>query len=150
SGAGLLPLAVTSMISASTAGRLGNRFGERAVAVPSCLTVAAGLVMLATRLGPTPQFWTGRVPGAAVVGAGLGLSYAMIGAACVREVDHQDLSVASAANRMTLQIGNAIGIALTIAIIGDAKGHDIIDPMREAFMVMAVLAAGVAGSMWLT
>jgi EmrB/QacA subfamily drug resistance transporter len=150
SGAGLLPLAIASMATSFFAGRLGNRFGERAVAAPSCVIIAGGLAMLAWRLGPEPAFWSDWVPGAAVIGFGMGTSYAMVGAACVREVDRKDLSVASAANRMTLQIGNAIGIALTIAIIGDAKGHAIIDPMRHAFMVMAVLALGVAASMWRT
>ena len=49
----------------------------------------------------------------------------MIRPACVRGVEGSDLSVASAANRMTLQIGNAVGIALVIAILGDATGHAI-------------------------
>jgi EmrB/QacA subfamily drug resistance transporter len=150
SGAGVLPLAIASMCTSAFAGRLGNRYGERAVAIPSCLVVALGMVLLTWRLGPEPAFWADWVPGAATIGAGMGLSYAMIGAACVREVERADLSVASAANRMTLQIGNAIGIAVTIAIIGDAKGHDIVEPMRHAFLVMAVLAAGVSASMWFT
>ena len=38
----------------------------------------------------------------------------------------------------------------TIAIIGDAKGHEIVDPMRHAFLVMAALALGVSTSMWFT
>ena len=77
----------------------------------------------------------------------MGITYPMIGSACVRNVEGADLSVASATNRMTLQIGNAIGIAIAIAIIGDAKGHDIIDPMRHAFLVMAGLALVVGASM---
>ena len=148
-GAGIIPLAVASMCTSSLAGRAGNRFGERAVAVPGCAVIATGMTFLALRLGPEPAFWSEWVPGAALIGAGMGITYPMIGSACVRNVAGADLSVASATNRMTLQIGNAIGIALVIAIIGDATGHDIIDPMRHAFVVMAALALAVGASMGL-
>ncbi|CAB4741586.1 MAG: MFS transporter [Actinobacteria bacterium] len=147
SGAGIIPLALASMSTASLAGRAGNRFGERAIAAPACVVIATGMTFLAFRLNGTPAFWTAWVPGAALIGAGMGITYPMIGSACVRNVEGADLSVASATNRMTLQIGNAIGIAIAIAIIGDAKGHDIIDPMRHAFLVMAGLALVVGASM---
>lgn len=147
-GAGILPLAIASLVSSFFAGRLGNRFGERAVAGPACAVIASGMTLLAVQLGPDPAFWSTWVPGAVLVGLGMGVTYPMIGSACVRNVQGEDLSVASATNRMTLQVGNAIGIAIAIAIIGDAKGHAIIDPMRHAFVVMAALAIAVGASMW--
>jgi NTE family protein len=147
SGAGIIPLALASMVASSFAGRAGNRFGERAVAAPACVVIASGMCFLSVRLGTEPAFWSDWVPGAAMIGLGMGITYPMIGSACVRNVAGADLSVASATNRMTLQIGNAIGIAIAIAIIGNAKGRDIVDPMRHAFVVMAVLALAVGTSM---
>ena len=147
SGLGILPLAIASMCTATLAGRAGNRFGERAVAVPACVLLAAGTALLAVRLSHQPAFWTQWVPGAGLTGAGMGLAYPMIGAACVRNVGGADLSVASATNRMTLQIGNAVGIAIAIAIIGNSKGLAIIQPMRHAFTVMAALALAVGAAM---
>ena len=149
SGAGIIPLALASMCASSFAGRAGNRFGERAVAMPACAVIATGMTFLAVRLGNEPAFWSQWVPGATLIGAGMGVTYPMIGSACVRNVSGVDLSVASATNRMTLQIGNAIGIAMAIAFIGNAKGQAIIDPVRHAFVVMACLAltVGIAMSM---
>lgn len=148
SGAGILPLAIASLASSMFVGRLGNRFGERAVTTPACALIACGMTFLTLRLGQHPEFWAEWVPGSVMIGFGMGLTYPMIGSACVRNVEGEDLSVASATNRMTLQVGNAIGIAIAIAIIGDAKGHAIIDPMRHAFVVMAALAIAVGVSMW--
>jgi NTE family protein len=146
-GSGLLPLAVASALVSTVVGRLGNRFGERAVGVPGALIVACGMGWYAWRVGAHPQFVREWMPGAITIGLGMGLTYPMIGAACVREVEAVDLSVASAANRMTLQIGNAIGIALVIAILGDAKGVDALHHMRVAWAVTAALAAAVGLAM---
>ena len=146
-GLGLLPLAVSSMVTSWFGGRLGNRYGERAVAVPGSFIVAAGLAWFAWRVGAQPEFVREWLPGGTLIGFGMGLTYPMIGAACVRGVDGADLSVASAANRMTLQIGNAIGIALVIAILGDASGHAMLHQMRVAWAVTAAIVVAVALTM---
>jgi MFS family permease len=146
-GLGLLPLAVASLASSLFCGRLGNRYGERAVAVPGSLIVAAGMAWFAWRVGEHPNFVGAWLPGGLLVGFGMGLTYPMIGSACVREVSGSDLSVASASNRMTLQIGNAIGIALVIAILGDSSGHALEHPMRVAWAVTAVIELSVTIAM---
>ena len=149
SGLGLLPLAISSLCSSLFCGRLGNRYGERVVAVPGSLLVAAGMAWIAWRVNEHPDFLRAWLPGAALVGFGMGLTYPMIGSAGVRGVPSADLSVASAANRMTLQVGNAIGIALVIAILGDASGPAIEHPMRVAWAVTAAMQLTVALAMGL-
>jgi MFS family permease len=146
-GLGLLPLAGSSLVTSWFAGRLGNRYGERAIAVPGSLIVATGLAWFAWRVGAQPEFVQEWLPGGTLIGLGMGLSYPMIGSACVRGVEAADLSVASAANRMTLQVGNAIGIALVIAILGDATGHAMLDQMRIAWAVTAAMVVTVAITM---
>ncbi|HUP74473.1 MAG TPA: MFS transporter [Acidimicrobiales bacterium] len=146
-GLGLLPLAVASMVTSWFGGRLGNRYGERAVAVPGALVVASGLAWFAWRVGAQPEFVREWLPGGTLIGFGMGLTYPMIGSACVRGVEGADLSVASAANRMTLQIGNAVGIALVIAILGDASGHAMLDQMRIGWAVTAAMVVAVAATM---
>jgi MFS family permease len=140
-------LAVSSLFTSWIGGRLGNRYGERAVAVPGALIVAAGMGWMAWRVGARPEFVREWLPGGTLIGFGMGLTYPMIGSACVRGVEGADLSVASAANRMTLQIGNAVGIALVIAILGDASGHAMLDHMRIAWAVTAVMVVAVAMTM---
>jgi len=146
-GLGLMPLAVSSLFTSWIGGRLGNRYGERAVAVPGSLIVAAGMGWMAWRVGARPEFVREWLPGGTLIGTGMGLTYPMIGSACVRGVESADLSVASAANRMTLQIGNAVGIALVIAILGNATGHGMLDQMRVAWAVTAAMVVAVAMTM---
>jgi NTE family protein len=146
-GLGLLPLAVSSLVSSAFCGRLGTRYGERAVGVPGAVIVAVGMAWFAWRVGERPDFVGAWLPGGLLVGFGMGLSFPMIGSACVRGVPGSDLSVASASNRMALQIGNAIGIALVIAILGDASGLAIEHPMRVSWAVTAGIQLTVAVTM---
>jgi len=146
-GLGLLPLAIASLVTSWFGGRLGNRYGERAVAVPGSLIVAAGMAWFAWRVGARPEFVREWIPGATLIGLGMGLTYPMIGSACVRGVEGADLSVASAANRMTLQVGNAVGIALVIAILGNVSGHAMLDHMRIAWAVTAAMVIAVGMTM---
>ena len=144
SGSGLLPLALSATMVSLIVGRLGVRFGERAVGGPGVCIVAMGLLFNAWQVEATPHFWSAWVPGMMMIGLGMGFTFPMIGSACVREVDQADLSVASASNRTMLQVGNAIGIALLIAILGDAEGVDALGRLRAAWIVLAGLSVSVA------
>ena len=45
---------------------------------------------------------------------------------------------------MALQVGNAVGIALVIAILGSAEGPEAIDRYRSAWTVLAVVGVTCA------
>jgi NTE family protein len=152
SGLGLLPLSLSATAMAMVAGRLGNRFGERAVGVPGVLAISVALVGLRATAGVEAEFLAVWLPAGVVIGTGMAFGYPMIQSACVRDVDSSQLSVATATTRMTLQIGNAIGIAVVIAILGIAAGADALDRFRLAWTVLAAvgvvcaaLLAGVGG-----
>ena len=148
-GLGLLPLALTAAIVAPFAGRLGARFGERAVAVPGALVIAAGITSYRLFATTDVQYFARWLPGCVLFGSGLALTYPMIAAISVRGVENADLSVASASNRTALQIGNAVGIALVIAVLGDPRGPEALGSFRRAWVVMvagAVVTALAIGS----
>jgi MFS family permease len=152
SGLGLLPLSVTAAAMSMVGGRLGNRYGERAVGVPGILAIAVALVGLRLSADVDAAFVGVWLPAGAVIGTGMAFSYPMIQSACVRDVGSAQLSVAAATNRMTLQIGNGIGIAVVIAILGTAQGADALDSYRLAWsalagvgVVCAAVLAGVGG-----
>lgn len=140
-GLGLLPMSISAALLAPVAGRLGTRFGERAVGAPGMLVLTLGTLLLRLRLGLDVEFFQSWLPASALIGAGLALTYPMIAAASVRAVAAGDLSVASASNRTALQIGNAIGIALVVAILGDPRGPDALPGFHTAWVVLT--AAGL-------
>lgn len=145
-GLGLSPLAIAAAAVSLGVGRLGNRYGER-VAALGAVIVAAAMVLYALRVHEARAMWNVWVPVTVALGLGMGITYPLIASAAVRDVSYADLSVASASNRMALQIGNALGIALVFAIIGPARGADVLAPMRHAWIVTAVLSLAVAAAM---
>jgi EmrB/QacA subfamily drug resistance transporter len=147
SGLGLLPLALTAAVVAPFAGRLGARFGERAVAVPGALVIAAGIAGYRVFATEEVHYVARWLPGCFLFGAGLALTYPMIAAISVRGVPSNELSVASASNRTALQVGNAVGIALVIAVLGDPRGPEALASFRRAWVVMIIGALVTAGAL---
>jgi Na+/melibiose symporter-like transporter len=144
SGVGVVPLAVASSVMAIVAGRLGNRYGERAVGVPGVLAVSTALVWMRLVVDADAAYVGAWLPAIVLTGTGMAFGYPMIQSACVREVASTQLSVATATNRMALQVGNAIGIALVIAILGSSEGPGAIDRYRSAWTVLAVVGVTCA------
>jgi MFS family permease len=144
SGVGVVPLAVASSVMAIAAGRLGNRYGERAVGVPGVLMISAALVWMRLVVDADAAYVGTWLPAIVLTGTGMAFGYPMIQSACVRDVASTQLSVGTATNRMALQVGNAIGIALVIAILGSAEGPGALDRYRGAWTVLAVVGVTCA------
>ena len=138
SGLGLLPLALTAAVVAPFAGRLGTRFGERAVGAPGALVIGLGIASYRLLATVDVDYVVRWLPGCVLFGAGLALTYPMIAAISVRGVPSHELSVASASNRTALQIGNAVGIAVVIAVLGDPRGPEALVDFQRAWVVMAI------------
>ena len=146
-GFGALPASLTAMVAARSIGRLGVRFGEVAIGLPGALSIAAATTWLLLFVDDeTPAYWTAWFPASVLLGWGIAAAFPMISVAVVRGVSTGDLSLATATNRTFLQLGNAIGIAAVVGVLGTAVGPEGLDEFRLAWVLIAVLAAvcGVA------
>ena len=85
-GAALTPGPISAAAMAPLAGRLADRFGQRAIAVPGTLLFALGSLLLILRTGETAQYWSAFLPAALLSGAGVGLSLPAFGSAAVAEL----------------------------------------------------------------
>ena len=63
-GAALTPGPIAAAAVAPVAGRLADRFGQRAIAIPGCLFFAAGSVMFVLDTGPNARYWASFLPAA--------------------------------------------------------------------------------------
>lgn len=149
-GFGALPSSAIAMLSARSVGRRGVRRGEVAVGVPGALSIAVAMVWFATLADASPDYWLGFFPAALFLGYGIAAAFPMIAVAVVRGIGADDLSLATATNRTFLQVGNAIGIAVVVAVLGTAKGAGALGDFRTAWTVLAVLAVGCATAVALT
>ncbi len=134
--AGIMLMRTVSLSASSPlGGSLGQRIGQRNSALLGSFVLMLGLVLMSWAVG---QGLLLPVCIALVLqGVGHGLCLPSLTASISNAVPQEDLGIASAANRLTAQLGSALGItALTLvyASIGATSG------LVRAFWVAAVLA----------
>jgi NTE family protein len=144
-GLAVTPAPIVAVIAAGLAPRITERFGDRAVVGPGALLLAAGVAWFALEAGATPRFVAEWLPGMVLVGAGVGLALPALGNAALTAVPDARLATACAVNATARQIGAVVGIAVLVAIIGDAGAVDAA-AFDRGWTFCAALAAGVAGT----
>ena len=142
-GLAVTPAPLVAVIAAGLAPRITARFGERAVVAPGALLLAAGAGWFALQTGATAQFVAEWLPGMVLVGAGVGLAFPALGNAALAAVPDDRLGTATAVNATARQIGAVVGIAVLVAILGDAGSVDAA-AFDDGWTFCAALAAGVA------
>jgi NTE family protein len=147
-GLAITPAPVVVAVVAGPAGRAAGRIGFRAVIATGATVFAAGLAWFALRLGTAPDFVGVWLPGMLVVGAGVGLAFPVLGAAAVSELPPTDFAVGSAVNQTARQVGEALGVAIVVAILGAGiAGPTALDHYRHLWLYGAgmELTAGAIG-----
>jgi len=144
-----LPSPILSTLIAGPAGALADRFGHRVVIVPGTVVFALGVMVLRAS-GAEPDYFGTWLPGACMVGVGIGLAFPTLGSAAVRDVAVDRFATASAVNAAFRQVGAVLGTALLVAIVGEPVGRD--ESLSAAdrgylFAALASLAAGVPALM---
>lgn len=118
SGLAVAPAPLAMAIVARPAGRLAGRLGHRVVVAAGALLSLAAIVVFATQVGTTPTYLTSFLPGAILIGAGVGTSFPMLTAASMRDVPSHQYAVGAAGNTTVRQAAMALGISIAIAIVG--------------------------------
>jgi EmrB/QacA subfamily drug resistance transporter len=143
-GLATLPGPAWTTVVSGPAGRLADRFGQRAVVVPGAVLFAAGVWVLRSA-GAEPN-WLGLwLPGATLTGIGIGLAFPTLGSAAVRDVPADRFATASAVNAAFRQVGAVLGTAILVAIVGEpATLPDALSAADDAYLfaVLAGLASG--------
>jgi MFS family permease len=119
-GLAFLPMLGGVMLTATTAGSiLTPKIGPRPL-VPLGALIAAGGMVLLTRLDLDSSYVSGVLPGLIITGLGLGLVFAPTQNAAVSGVTHSDAGVASAMINTVQQIGGSIGTAVLSSFAASA------------------------------
>ncbi len=139
-GFAVTPGPLMAALSSALAGRMIDRYGSRASAVPGGLLFALGSVLFATGLGTSPAYVTEFLPATLLTGMGVGLSFAGFSSAAVRELPPARFATGSAISACSRQLGAVLGISVLIAVVPD---------FSVAYTLMAVTGAA-AGLIALT
>lgn len=106
--------------TAIVTGRLAARHGHRPFLVVGALLYAASSLWLLKVPGLQPDYLHHWLPGLLMSGLAVGLVLPSLSAAAVARLPAAHYAVGSAVNQATRQIGSVMGVALTIALLGQA------------------------------
>ncbi|MBS0534148.1 MAG: MFS transporter [Proteobacteria bacterium] len=113
-GVEMLPMSVSFIIVSQAAGRLGSRFGARAVMTAGLACMGCGLLLL-TQVTAIPNLWLIEAA-LLIIGVGLGLNTAPVNAVAVASVPRHRAGTASGLVNTLRMTGATLGIAVLGAI----------------------------------
>lgn len=119
-GLAVTPGPLLVMPTAIVTGRLASRLGHRRFLVGGSLLNASTSLWFLLVPGAEPHYVTHWLPGLMMSGISVGLILPSLSAAAVSRLPAAHYAVGSAVNQATRQIGSALGVAITVALLGHA------------------------------
>ncbi len=143
SGLFMLPMAVTMLIASPLAGRIGMAFGFKLPLVLACLVGVAGFAVFAAAHQHAWAIYTGS----AVLGIGVGFSFAALVNLVVSAVDPRQTGEATGINSIMRTIGGSLGAQISATLIASDTIPGTAVPVESGYttaFVMSAVALGVA------
>ena len=138
SGFAIMPTPVIIFVTATIAGRWSDRGLIKPIIAAGIACCAVGIVGLAIFLDAEANYWAHYLPFAAIYGVGLGLSWSTLTAAALIGIDHEKFGVANGTNLTFRQVGGAMGVAMSIAVAGQAGVAGSASGFHRVWVVLAV------------
>jgi EmrB/QacA subfamily drug resistance transporter len=136
SGAGLLPMMGTFMLTSFLSGKLYERFGPKFMVTAGALFLGAGMILLSSI--STGTAYDHLILGMVVLGIGVGLFYSSVTTAAITVLDPSQASLAGAIVYMFQIAGGSIGVGFNTAIVVSASSMPA--GIHVAFLVDGILA----------
>jgi MFS family permease len=143
-GLAIAPGPLAAAITAVPAGRLAALVGPRLPATAGALIFAAGFAWSLAFVGADPAYPSDWLPGFLLGGVGVGLVLPSLPTAATAALPPNRFATGTAVFAMSRQIGSAIGVAIFVAILGDAAGPALLDALRDSWWF--ILAAGLVAA----
>jgi len=121
-------------------GGLVDRFGtERLVAVGFALFVAGYGLFL--RIGDSPTYFTDIFPTIMLIGAGFALTFPSLNMQATSGVADHEQGLASGLVSTSIQVGGALVLAISSAIVASGAGGAFLDAIQPALAVVVGVSA---------
>ncbi|MGI9614746.1 MAG: MFS transporter [Acidimicrobiales bacterium] len=142
-GLAITPAPIASGITAVLAARWVDRHGARGVIALGSLFPSAAMGWLVLNLDENPDWLFSMLPTLVLFGSGFGLVFSPLNAAALRGVPQQDFGQANAVFNTVRNVGGAVGIALMLAVLGDARPIPFatFESAIRVYLVVALLPA---------
>ena len=144
SGTALLPATVLMLIGSERSGLLAERIGPRLQLTVGPLLAAGGLLLL-SRLGPGAQWGSDVLPGAMLFGLGLVTFVAPLTATVMASVDVDHVSIASGVNNAVARTASLAALAVIPVVSGLSTATGAAE-VTAAFRTSLVIAAALVAA----
>jgi MFS family permease len=135
-----LPAGLLVAFGSPRVGALVDRFGtERLVATGFALFVAGYALFL--RVGHSPTYMTDIFPTILLLGAGFALTFPSLNMQATAGVADHEQGLASGLVSTSIQVGGALVLAISSAIVASGAGSDFLDAIRPALAVVVGVSA---------
>lgn len=130
-GLTMTPMSAMILVAAPLAGRLTDRIGARWILVGGTGLMAVGILFIISRIDLTTT-WKTLLPALIVTGLGMGMTFAPMTAAAMREVPPRIAGSASGIINTMRNIGQVLGIAVLGSYLQDRIGVHTADKLGNA------------------
>ena len=135
-----LPAGLLVAFGSPRVGALVDRFGtERLVATGFALFVAGYALFL--RVGHSPTYMTDIFPTILLLGAGFALTFPSLNMQATAGIADHEQGLASGLVSTSIQVGGALVLAISSAIVASGAGSDFLDAMQPALAVVVGVSA---------
>lgn len=132
---------------AAPAGRLADRYGHRALAVPGTILFALGTWALASWTTSAPAYWRVFFVPQLLIGTGVGMTIATLVAAANAFLPPERYGMGSAFSQTSRQVGAAVGIATLVVLLGQA-GQDVFARVWVYLGSISVVAGAIMAALY--
>jgi EmrB/QacA subfamily drug resistance transporter len=139
-GAALLPFILIMFMLSRWTGALVDRRGARGPLIVGPLIAAAGFALLALP-GTATSYWTGFLPGVAVLGLGMAITVAPLTTTVMNSVEADAVGTASGVNNAISRVAGVLAIAVFGALMAA-----VFEPRLQ--VATAGLPGDVAAAVW--
>ena len=142
-GLAFLPLALALAAGVHVGSHVVTKTGVR-VPMAAGFAVAAGGMVLLSRVGAAGSYVGDVLPGMLVAGAGMGVVLVSVSVSIMTGADENESGMLSGLSTTGHEIGGSIGIAALATIATGAAGHGAAGDIADAFLVAAAIAGAAA------
>jgi EmrB/QacA subfamily drug resistance transporter len=145
-GIALSPGPLMAALFSIPSGRLGGRIGQRPVAAAGGLTFAVAYAYILASVGPDPEYVTTFLPGFMLGGAGVGMVLGTLPAVVTAELPPSRFATGTAVFGMSRQLGSALGVAVLVALLGEAAngGGGLLAGLQRGWWFSLIAGLGTA------
>ena len=140
-GLGLTPGPIASGLVAVYGARLSERVGADRMVRWGSLVPIVGTLWPVFFLNAAPNYWVGAAPALALMGGGWALTQPPLNSGVMAQVGPDLYGEANAAFNTVRNVAAAVGIAVTVAVVGQARGGDALGGYDRAFLAFGASAA---------